>query len=402
MHANSLFHTPMPRVAPLAAGFALKAPMRPRILIRSVLAAASMAAAAPMLTGCSPASATTSDREPPEPTPDGVVRIPETSRQFVTVEPAAGGSESGTLRAPAHVEFKDGAIAQLGAPLEGRVVKVHVRTGDVVRPGEPLVTLDCPEAAAVRAAVDTAGASLREAKAALDREHRMLEQGVGIEREKLAAETKVSEIEAELSRAQAHLQFVGAGTGTAVVLRAPIAGTVINRKATEGLAVPQGGDPLVEIGDPSTLWVVADVFERDLPLVRANAVVHVELPSQQQTLDGKVVSIGTVVATGSRTAPVRIGLTSSGKLIHPGMYGRADIALAPADGALTLPTEAVLVKGKDTVVYVEKNPTTFERRTVVVGAPLNGRVQVISGVSPGDRIVVRGALLLDGSADQLL
>jgi len=85
------------------------------------------------------------------------------------------------------------------------------------------------------------------------------------------------------------------------------------------------------------------------------------------------------------------------------MYGRADVSLAAsASGGLTLPTEAVLVKGKDTIVYVEKNPTTFERRPVVVGQPVNGRVSVISGVSPGDRIVVRGALLLDGSADQLL
>lgn len=373
-----------------------------RTVIRSALVLAVLAAAASTLTGCAPASATPSEREPSEPPPDGVVRIPETSRQFVTVEPAGDGNDSGTLRAPAHIEFRDGAVAQLGAPFEGRVVKVNVHIGDVVRAGEALVTLDCPEAAAVRAAVDTARVSLREAHTALDREHRMLDQGIGIEREKIAAETKVSELESELARAEASLRFVGAGTGTTVVLRAPIAGTVISRKASEGLAVPQGGDPLVEIGDPSTLWVVADVFERDLPLVRQGATAHVELPSLQQPLDGKVVSIGTVVATGSRTAPVRIAPGASARLLRPGMYGRADINLAPTSGAVTLPTEAVLVKGKDMVVYVEKNPTTFERRTVIVGAPINGRVQVISGVAPGDRIVVRGALLLDGSADQLL
>ena len=376
--------------------------MRLRTLIRTTLVVAAVAAGASTFVGCAPASATPNEREPSEPLPDGVVRIPETSRQFVTVEPAGSGNDSGTLRAPAHVEFRDGAVAQLGAPFEGRVVKINVRTGDAVRADEALVTLDCPEAAAVRAAVDTARVSLREAQAAVEREHRMLDQGIGIEREKIAAETKVSEIEAELARAEASLRFVGAGTGTTVILRAPIAGTVISRKATEGLAVPQGGDPLIEIGDPSALWVVADVFERDLPLVYRDARAHVELPSLQQALDGKVVSIGTVVAAGSRTAPVRIAVAANARPLHPGMYGRADITLAPTTGTLTLPTEAVLLKGRDTVVYVERNPTTFERRTVVVGAPINGRVQVISGVAPGDRIVVRGALLLDGSADQLL
>src|SRR5689334_4731155 len=154
--------------------------MRLRLGIYVSVLASCTAAAGLALTGCSPARATPTERVLPAPLPDGVVRIPEVSRQFVVVEPAGSDASATTLRAPARVEFKDGAVSQLGAPLEGRVVKVHVRTGDTVRAGEPLVTLDCPEAAAVRAAVDSAGATLREAKAAVTREHRMLEEGVGI------------------------------------------------------------------------------------------------------------------------------------------------------------------------------------------------------------------------------
>src|SRR4030095_8443960 len=262
------------------------------------------------LPGCSaPATATTqTERDLPDDLPDGMVRVPEASRQFVVVEAAGPVTEDGALRVPARVEFKDGAVSQVGAPLDGRVVHVHVSTGDTVRAGSPLVTLDCPEAASVRAAVDTANASLLEARASLDRERRMLEEGIGIEREKLAAETKVTELEAELARAQASTSFVGRG-GTAIMLRAPIAGTIITRKATEGMTVQRGTEPLVEIGDPSALWVVADVFERDLPLVRQGATARVELPSLQQTLAGNVVSVGAVVSSGLRTAPVRISLS---------------------------------------------------------------------------------------------
>jgi cobalt-zinc-cadmium efflux system membrane fusion protein len=357
-----------------------------------------------VLAGCSaPATATQAERDLPAAPPDGVVRITEPSRQFLSVEEAGRETGGATLRAPAHVEFRDGAVSQLGAPFDGRIVKVHVQTGETVRSGDPLVTLDCPDAASARAAVDTVTASLREARVALDRERRMLEQGIGIEREKLAAETRVAGFEAELHRAHAGAVFVGPGSGTTVTVRAPMAGIVITRKAAEGVAVQRGAEPLVEIGNPTALWVVADVFERDLPLVRQGAVARVELPSIEATLEGRVASIGTVVSTGLRTAPVRIAVPPSVGHLRPGMYGRADVSLAPASGGgLTLPTEAVLVKGKDTVVYVEKNPTTFERRPVVVGQPVNGRVSVISGVSPGDRIGVRGALLLDGSADQLL
>jgi cobalt-zinc-cadmium efflux system membrane fusion protein len=354
------------------------------------------------LAGCSaPATATQAERDLTAAPPDGVVRIAEPSRQFLTVEAAGGATGGATLRAPAHVEFRDGAVSQLGAPFDGRVVKVHVHTGETVRVGDPLVTLDCPDAASVRAAVDTAAASLREARVALDRERRMLEQGIGIEREKLAAETRVAGLEAELHRAEAGAVFIGPGSGTTIIIRAPMAGIVITRKATEGMAVQRSADPLVEIGNPTALWVVADVFERDLAVVRQGAVARVELPSIEGTLDGRVASIGTVVSTGLRTAPVRIAVPSEVGHLRPGMYGRAEVSLA-ASGGLTLPIEAVLVKGKDTVVYIERNPTTFERRPIVVGQPVNGRVPVISGVSPGDRIVVRGALLLDGSADQLL
>jgi cobalt-zinc-cadmium efflux system membrane fusion protein len=270
----------------------------------------------------------------------------------------------------------------------------------VVRAGAALVTLDCPDAATARAAVDATQASLREARTALERETRMLAEGVGIERDIVAAETKVSELEAELRRAQASAAFVGEGSGTRVVLHAPVAGTVIARKAAEGMAVQQGGEALMEIGDAAAVWVIADVFERDLPMVHEGARARVELPSVSHALDGRVVSIGTVVATGLRTAPVRIAL-AGGSGLRPGMFGRAAVAV-DATMALTLPTEAVLVKGKDTVVYVEKAANTFERRAVSVAPPFNGRVRILSGVTAGEHVVVRGALLLDGSAEQIL
>jgi cobalt-zinc-cadmium efflux system membrane fusion protein len=83
------------------------------------------------------------------------------------------------------------------------------------------------------------------------------------------------------------------------------------------------------------------------------------------------------------------------------MFGRAHI-MTVAQGA-TLPAEAVLIRGgNDWVVYVAKGDDTFERRSITAGRPLDGRVQVLSGLSPGDRVVVSGALLLDGSAEQLL
>lgn len=352
-------------------------------------------------TGASPSPAATPERSAPPARQEGILQIPEASRPFVSVTPVSADPGGALLQAPARVAFRDGALSRLGAPLAGRVVSVQVRTGDRVKPGDALVTLDCPEAATARTAVVTATAALREAQLAFERERRMLEQGVGIERERLAAETRLAEIQAELARAQASASFLGAGNGNLVVLRAPLAGTVLTRNTSVGAAVQPGGEALVEVGDPSELWVVAEVFERDVPLVREGARVKVELPSLHEPLEGKVSSVGTLITSGMRTAPVRITLDSIGANLRPGMFGR--VRIESPDVGVTLPAEAVLIRnGKESVVYVQKDSLTFERRPVVVAHSVEGRVQVVSGIAPGEQVVTRGALLLDGAADQLL
>jgi cobalt-zinc-cadmium efflux system membrane fusion protein len=354
-------------------------------------------------TACSaPAAAAKPQRNLPPPEQDGVVHIREASRPFIMTETVSGTRKGDSVTAQARVDFRDGAVSQLGAPLDGRIVKVQVQIGDHVREGDPLLTLDSPDAAEMRAAVESSTASLREARSALERQNRMLQQGVGTERDRIAAETRVSELEAELARVQADVAFVGIGTGTSVIVRAPISGIVISRRATVGMTVQKGSEPIVEVGDPSAVLIVADVFERDLPLVREAARVHVELLSINGTLDGHVASIGSVVTTGLRTAPVRIALEHAPIALRPGMYGRVQIDGDASD--LTLPTDAILIKdGKESFVYVEKDPLTFVRRPVVVAQHAeDGRVRIVLGITPGDKVVVRGALLLDGSADQLL
>lgn len=352
--------------------------------------------------GCAESTDSQSPQTPAETQPplDGVVVVPEASWQFIEVDRVTARENAAVLRAPARVDFRDGAVSRLGAPLAGRVEQVHVRTGDRVDVGDPLVILDCPDAASSRAALSTARAARREAHATLERHNRMMEQGVGTERERLEAERRLAEAEAEFVRAGAAVRFVGKSRGTTVVLRSPIAGTVVSRSATVGAVVEPGGEPLVEVGDPSEVWVVANVFDRDLHLVHEGMAAQIELPAVGEALTGRVVSLGAVVESSARSAPVRIAFDQSNELLRPGMFGR--VRIESPDEALALPTSAVLIKGQGTVVYVQKSPGVFIRRQVVVGHAIEGTVLVRSGIAPGEPVVVRGALLLDGAADQLL
>jgi len=327
--------------------------------------------------------------------------IPEASRAFIEVQEVSSEKTAALLRAPARITFRDGAVSKLGAPLPGRVQAVHVRSGDSVKAGEPLVTLDCPDAASSRASLSVARAAQREAQAALQRETHMLEQGVGTEKDRLAAERALAEADAELVRAQAAARFVGNRLGTTVVLRAPIAGVVVSRNATVGAAVDPGGEPLVEVGDPSELWVQADIFERDLHLVQPGLRAFLELPTAYEPLAGTVAFVGATIESDARTAPVRINLDATSHELRPGMFGR--VRIETPRKALALPTEAVLIKdGGKSFVDIQTEPGVFVARQVAVSQPVEGKVLITSGIAPGDQVVVRGSLLLDGAAAQLL
>ena len=140
--------------------------------------------------GCSqPTAEQPAEHARPPAHEQGEVRIQEASRQFIAVEEVSAATKDSMITAPARVDFRDGAVSQVGAPLDGRVVTVHVLLGQRVSVGSPLVTLDCPDAAALRAAAAVAQSSLREARLDLERQHRMQQEGVGIERELVAKAT---------------------------------------------------------------------------------------------------------------------------------------------------------------------------------------------------------------------
>ncbi len=335
----------------------------------------------------------------------GAIKVSAASRPYVVVKPVGYDAATAIVRAPARVAFRDGAVSRLDTPVPGRVTEVRVKTGDHVKAGDPLVVLSSPDAAATRATATAATVELDAAQHELARQDQMAASGVGIESERLAAKSKLRQLEAEVARARTTSALLGAGDGSTIILRAPIDGTVIARKATVGSVAQPGGDSLIELGNPNALWVIADVFERDVAQVQEGAEVDVELSTRTKPAHGKVVTVGSALTGSLRTAPVYIALDDDLAGVRPGMYARALIK-APADGrqhTIVLPAESVLVKdGKKLVVYVRAGDDRYTPREVAVGPSVDGMVQVLSGLAVGDQVVVKGALLVDGAAEQLL
>jgi cobalt-zinc-cadmium efflux system membrane fusion protein len=323
-------------------------------------------------------------------------------KQFLTIEPVAAAQSGDVLALPGRVTFRPQAHAAIGATTAGRVASLLVRPGETVKAGTPLFTIDSADAAGARATLDQATTRLATAESVYKRNVEMTERGVGLQVERQEAEARLKEARAEYERARAAVNLIGAGQGSRVTVKAPADGVVMAIRAAVGATVAPGGEALVELGDPSRLQVVAQVPESDLRRVAVGQEAEVDLPALATRVAGRVETFNPRVDADSRRTEVYLAFAKPVEGVRPGML--AQIALRVGGGAgLAVPVSAVLIKdGKRRVVYVERPDGTFEAREVKTGANRDGRVTILQGLEPGERIVVRGALLLDTQAEQLL
>src|SRR5262249_49808092 len=191
-------------------------------------------------------------------------------------------------------------------------------------------------------------------------------------------------------------------TSTRLVVHAPRTGVVVERNIVPGQVVAYGQSDtpvnLFVIADLSTMWVLADVYEPDIPKIRLGESVEVTLPCcPRERYEGRVSYISDVVDKDTRTVKVRAVVPNRGRSLKAEMFVRVAIGTG-ARQVLTLPQSAVHREYGEIFVIVQKGTDDHERRPVKVGADLNGSVEVLEGVRPGDQVVSTGSILLKRTA----
>jgi cobalt-zinc-cadmium efflux system membrane fusion protein len=314
---------------------------------------------------------------------------------------------AGDLQLVGTVAFHEDHIAQVGPLVGGRVSRLVAGVGDRVRRGEVIAEIESAEVGQARAELVASRARLAAAEANLRRESDLANRHISSERERELAQAQAATEQANVRAAVMRLRAIGLSSsdieqaerhdlGGVVPMRAPIDGTVIERKVTLGQAVERANDAFT-IADTSVVWVTLDLYEKDLFRVRTGQPVELATESRPgETFRGKVGFIVPVIDPATRTAKVRLEFENPKGLLQPGQLVTARI-LAQADASapevLAVPRSAVeQVEGK-TVVFVE-NGTGFERRNVLIGRSAGDRVEIRGGLNPGERIATQGAFLL--------
>jgi Cu(I)/Ag(I) efflux system membrane fusion protein len=185
-----------------------------------------------------------------------------------------------------------------------------------------------------------------------------------------------------------------------VTYRSPAAGIVMRKPSVQGMRF-MPGELLYEIADLSTVWLVADVAERDLGLVKPGQAATLRIVAYpDKAFAGKVVFIQPALDPDTRTARVRVELRNSGGLLKPAMYADAEFSTGhPRGKALAVPESAVLDSGARQAVLVQRSPGLFEPREVKLGMRADGYAEVLEGVKAGEEVVVRANFLIDAESN---
>ena len=297
-----------------------------------------------------------------------------------------------TVRAPGRVEPDERRGPMISPKFEGYVERLHVNaTGQPVAKGQPLFEVYSPELVSAQReyAIAVQGAqALKDVGG---------ESSAGMRQLADSALTRLRNW--DLSPDDVAALVRSGEIRRTVTLRSPASGIVTEKKAFQGMRF-MPGEALFQVTDLSSVWVVADVFEQDVGLVKSGAKASVTLPAYPgQTFIGAITYIYPTLKPDTRTVPVRIELANPKLLLKPAMFAQVDVQLGGSAPVLTVPESAVIDSGKRQIVLVQRGEGRFEPREIRPGSRGDNFIEVLEGLKAGEEVVVAANFLIDAESN---
>jgi cobalt-zinc-cadmium efflux system membrane fusion protein len=289
------------------------------------------------------------------------------------------------------------------APLSGRVVESRVRIGDRVAQGDPLVRIQTPELSSLQRELKAARLTVRTRQATIDKLAQMVDARLAPEHDLAIARSELDASRLEVAAAQAKLQSlaVGRAGATSYWVLAGRSGTIVQLDAAPGQQVDvERGSPVATIAGLDEVLVVADVPERDANELLVGMTASIAVPGSHDTVSrGAVELVSEVIDAERQTVPVRIRVPNTERHLRPNAYVDVTFPARDQDALVVVPAAAVVRDGATSYVFVEGGDRVYQARAVDLGRRGKDAVEVRSGLQPGERIVVRNALLLLNALD---
>jgi membrane fusion protein, heavy metal efflux system len=378
--------------------------------VRSVFRLVLLAAAIP-LASCAKHDASA----PPDPSsrPSHFVLTPE-QRDKIRVEPVSEARYRRTIQTTGIVAFDADQATQVLSPISGPVARILVEVGAHVGAGEPLATISSPDFAAAVNAYRKADAAARNVRRIADLDKQLFENDAIARREMEQAETDAVGAEADRDAALQQIRSLGVDDRTIDeirqgrpvknelgAIRSPIEGTVVEKLITPGQLLQAGATPAFTVANLSTVWVMANVFESDLPFVQLGDPAEVTAASGQRSVAGRVGYVAALVDVNTRAVAVRVVARNPGEILKKDMYVDVRIQSARQSTGLLVPVSAVLRDDENLpFVFLADADGSFSRRRITLGPRVKDQYDVASGLRKNDRVVVEGGLFMQFAQNQ--
>jgi len=331
--------------------------------------------------------------------------VPEKSplRRSLAVATAAQETIAAPFGLPAMVEADPARLVKVLTPLTGRIVRLNKQLGEEVRAGDVLFTIDSADLAQAVNDANKAQALLTLAKSNLERQHKLDSSEITAKRDLEQAQSDYEQAVSESARAKTHLAQLGAkGGATAggsaeghlLAVHSPISGHVVDLTAATGGYWNDTTAPLMTVADLSHVFVTASAQEKDLARIHAGQRATVTLDAYPEPLPATVRYVSEMFDPDTRTVKVRMVFDNRAGRLKPGMFAQATF-FQPAHPGILVPMTAVIQSGFYNRAFVEVAPWQFEARVVKLGTRIGDRVEVLSGLKSGERVVVRDGVLLN-------
>ncbi|MDP1830073.1 MAG: efflux RND transporter periplasmic adaptor subunit [Archangium sp.] len=325
----------------------------------------------------------------------------EARRAGIKTAPVKRGALASTLSLTGEIVAEPDRTARLSSATPGRLEQVLFNEGSTVKRGDVMATVRVPDVGRLRGAYAAAGSRARAARTNAARLAELKASGLGSEQALVDAEADAKAQEAELHALGEQLSAIGvnadSGGGFIVALRAPLSGVVVSRDAVVGQPITPEA-VLATVVDLSEVWFLGRIFEKDLTRLKAGANAEIELNAfPKEHFHGAVDYVSQQIDPAARTLTARIRVSNADLRLRLGLFGRAHVEQGDASTVtpqLVVPRDAIVDVGGKSVVFIKAADGDFVMHEVTVGDSAMDDVQILSGVSEGEEVVVSGVFTL--------
>jgi cobalt-zinc-cadmium efflux system membrane fusion protein len=321
--------------------------------------------------------------------------------QVLTVEPT---SLTRSLRLTGAVAYNSFHTTPVISQVSGPISRIVVVPGQKVQRGEPLLYVASPDYSQMRSAYLKARDAYALAQKTYTRAQDLYQHHAIAEQNLEQAESAQAQAEGDLAATEAALKVLGITNPESLVkappsfealVKAPISGEVVEQNVAVGQLLQTGATQCFVISDTSTVFVLVNVYQKDLPYVRVGDTVTIQTESYPDTFHGRISYVAASLDPTTRTLQARIETANPGLKLKKDMYVVATVDAGTIQNAVAVPDAAVLRDSENQpFVYVEGTGNQFGRRTVTLGESIKGQTQIKSGLNPGEHIVGNGSLFL--------